>query len=93
MIAYTGFNDIRDFNESRIGEILAMVARNCPKLMKAGGGSLPADYIGCEKRMTDDDRKKIRQLFKAGNHPKEIARKTNWSETSVRRVVFNRVHG
>lgn len=85
MIAYTGFNDISD-RESGVQALLAMIERKAPVLMRRSFGGLGKTY---EHRMSDHDKRLIRQLYAEGKELREIATMTKWSITSVRRIALN----
>jgi hypothetical protein len=71
------FQDINRGNP--ISDLLDMLARRGPQLMRQGGGALSREQVWSGNRLTVSDRQRIRGLYNAGKTLKEISAITGWS--------------
>lgn len=71
--------------ENRMSIILDMMERNCPLLMKAGGGGLQTEQLTWGKRVTRRQITEIRALYRKNKSPHETAEITGASIATVYR--------
>ncbi len=70
-----------------IGELLAMIERRAPELMRQGGGSLGREQVWSGRHIEREDEVGIRALYREGLTIAEIATKTKWSYKTVWNVL------
>jgi DNA-binding NarL/FixJ family response regulator len=78
-------------SDTTIADLLEMVARRAPILMRAGGGPLIKERL-CKydrdhkaPKVTEEQRKEWRKLVREGRHPKDIAEECGVAYNTVRR--------
>lgn len=69
--------------EDPIGDLMAMIARRGPELMRQGGGALPREQLWSGRHLELKDFQEIRRLADEGKSMKEIVKLTGWSAKTV----------
>ena len=74
----------QDINRSNpIADLLEMIARRGPELMRQGGGALARECMKSQRRTTQTDRDEIVKLHIAGKSLRQIESITGWTNNTV----------
>ncbi|MBS0328254.1 MAG: hypothetical protein JSR30_00245 [Proteobacteria bacterium] len=65
-----------------MAELLEMIERRAPMLMRQGGGALSKEMRG--RRVTDEARDRIRALYLAGQTYRQIESETGYNSRIIR---------